>query len=76
MKKLVLMTLVVLAGCHSFAGDSVPERAGNGIKKGGEAAARGIEKGVEATSDGLTTAGEWVGRKMHSGDKKSEKAPE
>ncbi len=89
MKKIsvLLMTLAVLAGCHSFAGDSVPERAGNGIRKGGEAAARGIEKGAEAagrgiqkggkaTSEGLTTAGEWVGRKTHSGDKKSEKAPE
>jgi len=87
MKKLLvlLMTLGVLAGCNTFTGDSVPERAGNGIKKGGEAAGRGIEKGAEAagrgiqkggeaTAEGLTTAGKWVDKKINPGDEKSEKA--
>jgi hypothetical protein len=89
MKKvsILLMTLGVLAAASAFAEESVAERAGNGIKKGGEAAGRGIEKGAEAagrgikkggeaTVKGVETAGKWVGRKLHAGDEKSEKAYE
>jgi len=70
----LLMVSGVLAGCHSFSGNSVPERVGNGIRHGGEAAGRGLEKGAEATADGLETAGAWVGRKLQKDDKNSEKA--
>jgi hypothetical protein len=41
-----------------------------------EAAGRGIKKGGEATVKGVETAGKWVGRKLHAGDEKSEKASE
>ena len=70
----LMLAGVVLVGCHSFNGDTVPERAGNGIRHGGEAAGRGIEKGAEATAEGLNTAGAWVDRKVHGDSKKSEKA--
>ena len=70
----LLMVSAVLAGCQSFSGDSVPEKVGNGIRHGGEAAGRGIEKGAEATAGGLNTAGEWVDRKLHKDGKNSEKA--
>lgn len=84
---ILLMTLGVLAGGHAFAEESVPERAGEGIKKGGEAAGRGLEKGAEAAGRGIKKGGEaavkgvkkagvWVGKKTQKGGEKSEKASE
>ena len=69
---IVLGMLTVQGVC--FAEDSVAKKAGDGIKKGGEAAGRGIEKGanvagkgvkkgLEATGKGLRKAGDWVGEK-------------
>ena len=83
----LLMTLGVLAAAHASAEESVPERVGNAVKRGGEAAGRGIEKGAEAaghgiqkggeaTIRGLKTAGNWVDRKLHVGEEKSGKASE
>ena len=72
----LILAVFVLAGCNSFSGDTIPERAGNGIRHGGEAAGRGIEKGAEATAEGLSTAGAWVDRKVHGDGKKSEEAAE
>ena len=85
MKKILLMTLAVLAISSAFAEESFPERAGNGIKNVGEAAGRGIEKGAaaagrgiqkggEETVKGLDIAGNWVDRKLHADGKKTEKA--
>ena len=89
MKKILilLITLGVLAGGHAFAEESVPERAGNGVKKGGEAAGRGIEKGADAAGRGIKKGGEaairgvkkagaWVGKKMQTGGDKLEKTSE
>ena len=69
---IVLGVLTVQGVC--FAEDNVAKKAGNGIKKGGEAAGRGIEKGadaagkgvkkgLEATGKGLKKAGDWVEKK-------------
>ena len=92
MKKMValLMTLGfvvlgLLAGRTAFAEDSLVDRAGNGIKKGGEAAARGINKGAKvvepaikkggkAAVKGIKTGADWVSRKLKKSDEKSEKA--
>jgi hypothetical protein len=77
MKKfgLLLMVIGVLAGQgFCFAEEGLAKKAGDGIKKGGEAAARGVEKGVDAagkgikkgldaTGKGLKKAGDWVGKK-------------
>ncbi len=89
MKKLLtsLIVLGVLAATHASAEESVPERVGSAVKRGGEAAGRGIEKGAEAaghgiqkggdaTVKGLKTAGKWVDRKLHVGEQKSGKASE
>jgi len=65
--------------------ESVPQRVGESVKKGGEAAAHGIQKGGEAaghgikrggeaTVKGVKKAGEWVGKKVHKDGEKSEKA--
>ena len=72
--RVALLVSGVLAGCQSFSGDSVPEKVGNGIRHGGEAAGRGIEKGAEATAEGLDTAGKWVDRKLRTDGNNSEKA--
>jgi hypothetical protein len=64
---------------------SVPQRMGDSVKKGGEAAGRGIEKGAEVVGHGLKKGGEatvkgvkhaegWVGKKMEKGGEKLEKA--
>jgi hypothetical protein len=64
---------------------SVPQRMGDTVKKGGEAAGRGIEKGAKAVGHGLKKGGEatvkgvkhaegWVGKKMEKGGEKLEKA--
>ena len=66
---------------------SVPQKVGDTVKKGGEAAGRGIEKGAEvvghglkkggeATVKGVKKAGEWVGKEMQKGGEKLEKASE
>ena len=79
-KTIVLLLLGVLVGQQAFAeGESVAETVGNGIKKGGEAAGRGIEtginaterglkKGAVATGRGLEKAGQWIEKKVHTGD--------
>ena len=71
----LLVVMVVLAGQgFCFAEEGWAKKAGDGIKKGGEAAAHGIEKGVDAagkgikkgldaTGKGLKKAGDWVGKK-------------
>jgi hypothetical protein len=78
---ILLMMLGVFLGGNAFAEESVPERVGDGIKKGGEAAGKGIEKGAEAagrgikkgaeaTVKGVKKAGKWVGEKMQKGGEK------
>jgi hypothetical protein len=79
---LILMAMSVFASGISFAdNDGVVDKAGHGIKKGGETAERGIEKGAtatekglkkggEATEKGLKKAGKWVGNGLSkAGDK-------
>ncbi|MDO8208347.1 MAG: hypothetical protein Q7T38_11115 [Gallionella sp.] len=53
--------------------ESVPQRVGESVKKGGEAAGRGIKKGGEATVKGVKKAGKWIGKKVHKDGEKSEK---
>ena len=78
MKRIILF-LVMLASTCAFAEESVPEKVGDAVKRGGEAAGRGIEKaadatgrgiqkGGEATVKGLKTAGRWVEKKLHEVD--------
>ncbi|MFZ2161373.1 MAG: hypothetical protein WAW02_04065 [Sideroxyarcus sp.] len=66
---------------------SVPQKMGETVKRGGEAAGQGIEKGAEvvgkglkkggeATVKGVKKAGEWVGKKLQQGGEKLEKASE
>ena len=85
MKKILFFMLVMFASAHAFADESVPEKVGNAVKKGGEAAGYGIEKGAdaagrgikkggEATVRGLETAGHWVDKKLHGSDEKSGEA--
>jgi len=68
-----------------LADDSIVDRAGNGIKKGGEAAAGGIKKGVDATESGIKKGSEaavkgikkggvWVGGELKKAGGKLEKA--
>jgi len=82
---LILLLSAFLIRDVSAVEESVPQRvgesvkkggeaAGRGIKKGGEAAGRGIKKGGEATVKGVKKAGDWVGKKVHKDDEKSEKA--
>ena len=65
--------------------DSVAERAGKGIKKGGEAASRGIKKGADAAAQGVKKGGkavvkgikkgtEWVGKGLKKTGEKLEEA--
>lgn len=50
--------------------EKLPQRVGEGLKKGGEVAARVIKEGAEAVGKGLKKAGNWIGKKMqHSGEK-------
>jgi hypothetical protein len=69
-----LVALGLLAGRTAFADDSIVDRAGKGIKKGGEAAGRGIEKGAKAAVKGIKKGGEWMGRGLKKTGEKLEKA--
>ena len=82
---LLLLVLGAFAGRGASANEEgVLDKAGSGIKKGGEAAGRGIEKGAVATEKGIKKggkatvkgvkkAGEWVGQSLNKADKKIEK---
>ena len=48
-----LVALNLLAGRTAYADDDLVDRAGQGIKKGGEAAGRGIKNGGEAAARGI-----------------------
>jgi len=80
MKKLAALLMLgfvasgLLAGRTALADDGVVDRAGNGIKKGGEAAARGIDKGVKAAEPAIKKGGKWLGRELKIVGKKIEKA--
>ena len=92
MKKLAALSMTLgfvalglLAGRMAFADDSIVDRAGKGIKKGGEASARGIDKGAKAAEPaikkggkaavkGIKKGGEWVGRGLKKTGEKLEKA--
>lgn len=82
---LVLLLSALLIQNVSAKEESVPQRVGDslkkggeaasrGIKKGGEAAGKGIEKGGKATVKGVKKASSWVGKKMQTGGEKLEKA--
>jgi hypothetical protein len=84
MKKIAVLLVALLAGGTTFADDSLVDRAGNGIKKGGNAAARGIDKGASkvepaikrggnAAARGVKKGGKWVGRGLHKAGEKVEK---
>ncbi len=74
------MLLVMLGSQVALAEDeSVPQKAGKGVKKAGDATGRAIERGVdatgkglkkgaEATGRGLEKAGKWIQNKTHTGD--------
>jgi hypothetical protein len=79
-----LAVLCLLVVRTAIADDSIVDRAGNGIKKGGEAAASGIEKGVDAaksgikkgvreTEKGVKKGSEWVGHGLKKAGEKLEK---
>ena len=71
---LLLLVLGAFAGRGASANEEgVVDKAGSGIKKGGEAAGRGIEKGAAATEKGVKKAGEWVGQSLNKAGKKIEK---
>ena len=71
---LILLLSAFLVRNVSATEESVPQRVGESVKKGAEAAGRGIKKGGEATVKGVKKAGDWVGKKVHKDDEKSEKA--
>ena len=87
-KKVIFFLLIgVLAGSTVFAEESVVDRAGDGIKKGGEAAAKGIKKGVDAVEPvikkgstavvkGVKKGGKFVGRGLKRAGEKLEKVSE
>ena len=79
-----LAVLGLLVVHTAVADDSIVDRAGNGIKKGGEAAASGIKKGVDATESGIKKGSkaavkgikkgeEWVGGELKKAGGKLEK---
>jgi hypothetical protein len=80
MKKVIILLMLGLAASQpAFAEESVAEKVGSSVKKGGEAAGHGIEKGIDATERGLKKgaaatgrglkkAGQWIEEKVH-GDK-------
>ena len=70
----VLLLSVLLIQNASAKEESVPQRVGDGLKRGGEAAGRGIQKGGEATVKGVKKAGNWVGKTLQKGGEKLEKA--
>ena len=72
---LLLVLLAFAVPLVSVAEDGVLDKAGRGLKKGGNAAGRGIEngadaagkgikKGAEATGKGVKKGGNWVGEKL------------
>jgi hypothetical protein len=68
------VALGLLAGRTALADDGVIDRAGNGIKKGAEAAAHGIDKGVKAAKPAIKKGGKWLGQELKKVGKKIEKA--
>lgn len=79
-----LAVLCLLVVRTAIADDSIVDRAGNGIKKGGEAAVRGIDKGVKAAEPaikkgeqavvkGVKKGSEWVGHGLKKAGEKLEK---
>jgi hypothetical protein len=77
LKRVMLLLLLSLfaSGVAFSEESSVANKAGEGIKKGGEAAGEGIKKGAAATEKGLKRGGEatvkgvkkaatWVGNKL------------
>ena len=76
MKRLSLLLLVLgaLAGREALADENgVVDKAGRGIKKGGEAAGRGIEKGAAATEKGLKKGGEATAKGLNKAGEKIKK---
>lgn len=83
--KRLLMLLLMLNAClvqpvcateeeaPAGAKKSIPERVGDSVKKGGEAAGRGIEKGAKAAGKGIKKGGEWAGRGLKKAGEKLEK---
>ena len=63
----VLMVLGVLGSLHAAAEEDVVDKAGKGIKKGGEAAGRGIEKGLDATGRGIRKGAAASGKGVKKG---------
>jgi len=81
MKKLAILSMTLgfialglLVGRTVLADGSIVDRAGKGIKKGGEAAAQGIDKGVKAAGPAIKKGAEWVGRGLKKAGEKIEKA--
>ncbi len=63
----MLLTLGCLFSLQAWADDDALDKAGRGIKKGGNAAGRGIEKGVDATGHGIKKGAEATGRGVEKG---------
>jgi len=72
----LLLLLAITVSGMAAAENGPLDKAGRGIRKGGEAAGRGIEKGADATGKGLKKGGEatakgvrkggdWVGKKLN-----------
>ena len=64
MRGLWLIALLVLAPSVLAEEQGVAKKAGDGVKKGAEAAERGIKKGGESTAKGLKKAGSWLDRQI------------
>ena len=86
-KALLALLFMAMASMAHAEEESLPQKVGDGVKQGGEAAGRGIEKGgeavvrgvkkgVEATVEGVKKAEVWVGKKLQKGGEKLEKAGE
>jgi hypothetical protein len=84
MKQMAVLLVALLAGGSALADDSLVDRTGKGIKRGGEAAGRGIDKGAKkiepairrggkAAAKGVKKGGKWVGRGLHKAGEKVEK---
>ena len=59
-KFLILFVLLLIPRGASAEEKSVPQKIGDSVKKGGEAAGRGIEKGGEAVGRTLKKGGEAI----------------
>lgn len=64
---MLFLMLGALATQQVFAEEDVVDKAGKGIKKGGEAAGRGLEKGANAAGRGIRKGADATSRGVRKG---------